>query len=78
MGWAFGRDKNGRDIGYGVDAKCDEPNCPTVIDRGLAYRCGDIHADDGCGQFFCEMHLFMGMEHMKCGKCIAEEPEEEE
>lgn len=57
MGWAVG-DHNGRDIGYGVPAKCDHPDCDNDIDRGLAYVCGGAPygGDDGCGLFFCATH----------------------
>lgn len=59
MGWAVGTDSNGRDIGYGVPATCDHPECDVKIDRGLSYVCGGEpyggHA--GCGLFFCETHL---------------------
>ena len=40
MGWEIGYDDNWeRDIGYGVPAECDHPDCQ-VIDRGLSYVCG--------------------------------------
>ena len=60
MGWAVGYDSNwGRDIGYGVPAICDHPECVTTIDRGLAYVCGadPFGGDEGCGLFFCPEHL---------------------
>jgi hypothetical protein len=61
MSWAHGEDSNGREIGYGVIAKCDFAGCEVEIDRGLAYLCGAMHdplADDGwgCGDYFCEKH----------------------
>ena len=58
MGWAVGtdRDRPYRHIGYGVPALCDQPGCSVEIDRGLAYRCGDINSDAGCGLHFCEKH----------------------
>ena len=76
MGWAYGIDKNGREVGYGVDAKCDEPNCPTIIDRGLAYRCGSIHTDEGCGLHFCANHLFLGRQNWLCRRCFDNTEEE--
>ena len=57
MGYSYGFE-NGRDIGYGVPAWCDQPKCNEKIDRGLSYRCGDFHSDNGCGMFFCEKHLY--------------------
>lgn len=60
MGWAVGYDTNwNRDIGYGVPATCDHPDCNEEIDRGLAYVCGGepYGGDRGCGLFFCGKHL---------------------
>jgi len=56
MSWSIGIE-SGRDIGYGVPAVCDHPDCEEQIDRGMSYRCGDINNDEGCGLFFCEEHL---------------------
>jgi hypothetical protein len=58
MGWSIG-EHNGRDIGYGVPALCDHPECGTEIDRGLSYVCGGsaYGGDHGCGLFFCGHHL---------------------
>ena len=60
MGWALGFDSNwNRDIGYGVPAYCDHPDCNAKIDRGLSYVCGGepYGGDDGCGLYFCGKHL---------------------
>lgn len=61
MGWAYG-EIDGREVGYGVAATCDEDGCDTQIDRGLAYCCGGMHggAEDGCGRYFCGEHLLVG------------------
>lgn len=59
MGWSIGYDSTwGRDIGYGVPAWCDHPECSAKIDRGLAYVCGSepYGGDAGCGLYFCERH----------------------
>jgi hypothetical protein len=59
MGWAVGYDPNWkRDIGYGVPAVCDHPNCGKKIDRGISYVCGGepFGGDHGCGLFFCSEH----------------------
>jgi hypothetical protein len=75
MGWAVGYDHNWkRDIGYGVPCKCDHPDCNKHIHRGLAYVCGGrpYGEDDGCGLFFCESHLYVGVEgkdHQVCERC---------
>lgn len=72
MSWAVG-EYNGRDIGYGVPAVCDHPDCNEPIDRGLGYVCGgDVYGgDDGCGLFFCGKHLYPTL----CEKCVyGEEP----
>lgn len=60
MGWSIGFDNNwNRDIGYGVVAYCDHPECNKVIDRGLAYVCAgeEPRGGDGCGLYFCGKHL---------------------
>ena len=60
MGWSVGEDKDGRDIGYGVPAFCDHPECSEKIHRGLAFVCGMINTpgeDRGCGLHFCTSHL---------------------
>jgi hypothetical protein len=63
MGWAVGYDTRwNRDIGYGVPAYCDEPECNEVIDRGLAYVCCNEEpygGDEGCGLYFCSKHLYL-------------------
>lgn len=59
MGWSIGWDSRWyRDIGYGVPAACDHPDCNTEIDRGLSYICGGepYGGDDGCGLYFCAKH----------------------
>lgn len=59
MGWSIGYDdKWERDIGYGVPAWCDHPDCWERIDRGLAFVCGGqpYGGEHGCGLFFCEKH----------------------
>lgn len=60
MGWGdCGTDDEGRPIGYGVEATCDEPGCTARIDRGLSYCCGKEHGGGewGCGRYFCGKHL---------------------
>lgn len=59
MGWSIGYDSNwGRDIGYGVPAECDHPDCKEEINRGLGYVCGGepYGGEDGCGLYFCGKH----------------------
>ncbi|MET1503218.1 hypothetical protein ABXK61_16305 [Burkholderia sola] len=69
MGWSIGYDDNWkRDIGYGVPAICDHPDCNARIDRGLAYVCAHQEpygGEDGCGLYFCHDHLAGG----KCERC---------
>jgi len=67
MGWAVG-ERNGRWIGYGVPAWCDEPGCSAKIDRGIAYLCDPD--EDGCGLFFCFDHGGLS----GCSRCAAGEP----
>lgn len=61
MSWSIGYDANRkRDIGYGVPAICEHPDCSKKIDRGLAYCCGGEHGSErGCGLYFCEDHLYV-------------------
>jgi len=61
MGWSIGFDSHWhRDIGYGVPAICDHPDCNREIHRGLSYVCGGepYGGEDGCGLFFCGEHLY--------------------
>jgi len=80
MGWAVGFDPSwGRDIGYGVPATCDEPDCGAKIDRGLGYVCGgDVYGGQhGCGLFFCTSHLTYGADEddpQVCGRCVVGAP----
>lgn len=59
MSWSIGWDERWkRDIGYGVPALCDFPNCSAEIDRGLSYVCcGEApYGGEGCGLYFCDKH----------------------
>jgi hypothetical protein len=59
MGWSIGFDGNwNRDIGYGVPAICDHPDCNEEINRGLSYVCheNEPFGGEGCGLYFCEKH----------------------
>lgn len=61
MGWSLGYDNNWhRDVGYGVPAVCDHPDCNEQIDRGLSYVCGSepYGGEYGCGLYFCPNHLY--------------------
>lgn len=63
MSWAVGYDTNWkRDVGYGVPALCDQPECGKEIDRGLSFVCGDapFGGEHGCGLYFCDSHLRYG------------------
>lgn len=73
MGWSIGWDnKWKRDIGYGVPAYCDHPECNEEIDRGLSYVCGGepYGGDRGCGLYFCPEHtlLHARLPHL-CERC---------
>ena len=49
------------DAGYAVEDTCHQDGCPEVIDRGLAYLCGDQPgrpSGRGCGRWFCGAHLY--------------------
>lgn len=74
MGWSLGYDNNwDRDIGYGVPAFCDHPECNEKIDRGLAHVCGGepYGGEDGCGLYFCGSHLYFAQRGpQRCEKCV--------
>lgn len=72
MGWAYGI-VDGREVGYSVEAVCDEPGCEASIDRGLAYACGNDHGagEDFCERYFCGEHLFFMERGPRCGECSA-------
>lgn len=57
--------RNGQQIeaGYSVGDVCNQPNCTTDIDRGMAYLCGGVPGGDewGCGHYFCDAHLYLGI-----------------
>jgi hypothetical protein len=74
MGWEIGYDDTWeRDIGYGVPAICDDPECAESIDRGLAYVCGGepYGGDIGCGLYFCEPHHNGGTSGRLCRRCAS-------
>lgn len=74
MSWSIGYDKKWkRDIGYGVPAKCDHPDCTKQIDRGLSHVCGGqpYGGEYGCGLYFCETHLECGT---LCERCAEQKP----
>jgi hypothetical protein len=79
MGWAVGYDDTWqRDIGYGVPAKCDHPQCDKNIDRGLAYVCCGQRprgGEEGCGLYFCGEHfVHKNGEVAKCARCNRDSP----
>jgi hypothetical protein len=76
VSWSIGYDETwNRDIGYGVPAKCDQPGCDQVIDRGLSHVCGGepYGGAHGCGLFFCSGHLHVAGEERDhaplCSRC---------
>ena len=79
MGWSIGWDSNWtRDIGYGVPATCDYPDCGAKINRGLGYVCcgSEPYGGDGCGLYFCERHRSQWsdrLDHFCCERCAKEE-----
>lgn len=75
MGWSIGWCSNWRrDIGYGVPSQCDHPKCKKRIHRGVAYVCGGVHGDDGCGLHFCSKHLLYAdnKDSPVCERCAAD------
>ena len=76
MGWSIGYDsKWKRDIGYGVPAYCDHPECDEKIDRGLAFVCGGepYGGERGCGLYFCGKHLPLSGRQL-CERCQKNKP----
>lgn len=76
MSWAVGYDANWkRDIGYGVPATCDHPECNELIDRGLSYVCGGepYGGGNGCGLYFCDKHIYCNGPP-QCERCVNEQP----
>jgi hypothetical protein len=60
MGWSIGYDPAwNRDVGYGVPAWCDHPDCTAEIDRGVSFVCGGepCGGGHGCGLFSCDRDL---------------------
>jgi hypothetical protein len=60
MGYSIYFDsRRNRDLGYGVPAVCDHPDCENEINRGLSYLCGDqpyTGGEHGCSLYFCGEH----------------------
>lgn len=80
MGWSIGfSHKHNRDIGYGVPAICDHPDCDAEIHRGIDYVCGDepYGGEYGCGLHFCHDHLHFDGDRspQMCERCRDEKPE---
>lgn len=77
MSWALAT-IDGRDMGWGVPAECDHPNCKTEINRGLSYVCGSsaLGGTHGCGLFFCKEHLLFStlFKVRLCERCEASQP----
>jgi len=72
MGWGnCGIDSQGRMIGYSFTAICDHPDCEKVIDRGLAYVCGDMHGEDiySCEKYYCDDHRRVYVEDNESDIC---------
>lgn len=72
MGWAYG-EVDGREVGYSIEAECDQDGCTARINRGLAYCCGDMHGgtEHGCGRYFCTEHLFFTALGQQCCRYAA-------
>lgn len=84
MGWGYGVNRDGREVGYSVEAICDLDGCNEKIDRGLYGVCGGMHdgGEFGCGKYFCGDHIILGvgLPDQLCEECAAsyqaENPEE--
>lgn len=71
MGWSYGKNMDGKEVGYSVQAVCEQPDCDAKIDRGLAYACGDDHGggDGFCDGYFCYRHLSLTSAGQRCPRC---------
>jgi len=77
VGWSLcGKNDHGQEIGYSVEAVCDEPGCEVAINRGLAYLCGRMHEDsETCHKYYCQEHLYhadVGPGGGLCARCLEE------
>lgn len=71
MGYSVGYDHtHQRDVGYGVPAICEHPDCNEEIDRGMGHACGGGFPDDGCGRYLCAKH---GGGCCECDACADEQ-----
>ncbi|MBP2232550.1 hypothetical protein J2847_005879 [Azospirillum agricola] len=85
MGWGYGTNSEGREVGYTVEATCDFPGCEAKIDRGLGYACGGMHdrSDDPgdgprCGGYFCAEHRYTHTRGPDGDACRANDDAEED
>lgn len=78
MGYAYGINDKGREVGYSVQAKCDWPDCDTDIDRGMYFQCGGGEQSQEevpyCCDFFCDKHkpgevCLKCEENLECPSC---------
>lgn len=78
MGYAYYILVDGREAGYGVEAKCDKDVCDADIDRGLGFLCGRSpngfrdFAEWGCGNYFCMNHLHAAGHDCPQPQCFAD------
>jgi len=79
MGWGYGVEPSGREIGYNVPAVCAHPECNEKIDRGLGCACGDTHGahENCCDEYFCEKHLIYSKHGFVCAECLKLTEEED-
>ena len=79
MGWSYGKNMDGKEIGYSVEASCEHSGCDKKIDRGLAYVCRGDHGagDNFCDGYFCYEHLIMTTDGQRCLGCAELEPDDD-
>ena len=76
MGWSSGMRSDGKEAGYGIPDTCGHEGCSKEINRGISYTCGGIEYLSnfyGCGEWFCESHLYFGTKTFICAACIQAE-----
>lgn len=79
MGWGSGI-VEGREVGYCIEDTCAHAGCEKVIDRGLAYACGERHesGDGCCAGYFCSDHLVFTLDKpgQHCFACAGVEADD--
>lgn len=78
MGYASYIDEKGRRGGYAEQGVCDYPGCGAITHRGVGNRCGAAGCRfDGCGDYFCDDHIYLNGLCHECDKTLCQECREQ-